>query len=480
MRSLSSRGSVKLHTIRWMVSSSILRFAGHVARMDNSRITKMLMFGTLNNHINKEEPASQNFFHGKWNRYRDAVHKIIEEREVPRACWYQMAQERKTWRRVVKGTWEPDNPLQQRPTVNAGGDLKRPPVLSQRSTSIVHCPICNHECKGRQGLSKHMGMKHQENTFRADGLQCAKCSRKFVTETELAAHTKLHDSGDDKWKECRGCKGIWSNAAFEGHVRYCEKVEASHHCQVEGCKYRTDDDKHLTVHMSTKHGVRASKICDLCGQDCRVPSGVTKHRDGPKCRRNRGLSPIKKIASCELCGMEVAIRQMTNHIGSKKCNEAQLAKETVDFCPPCTDQQQHISSSSSSVLLPSAKSTAKSDSVVAKERKQKDESIRQKIKVDLKDKLKDKRKVYTSRRLKLKKASTGQSDEAKQKLTPQKQSSHLDDDDAAQSFTYFRPPGMSGILQASERLRRRSENYAQLRKLTDAAEQKSKQMQERR
>ncbi len=55
-----------------------------------------------------------------------------------------------------------------------------------------------------------------------------------------------------------------------------------------------------------------------------------------------------------------------------------------------------------------------------------------------------------------------------------------DDDDAAQSFTYFRPPGMSGILQASERLRRRSENYAQLRKLTDAAEQKSRQMQERR
>jgi hypothetical protein len=178
--------------------------------------------------------------------------------------------------------------------------------------------------------------------------------------------------------------------------------------------------------------------------------------------------------------MEVAIRQMTNHIGSKKCNDAQLAKETVDFCPPCTDQQQHISSSSSSVLLPSAKSTAKSDSAVAKERKQKDESIRQKIKVDLKDKLKDKRKVYTSRRLKLKKASTGQSDEAKQKLTPQKQSSHLDDDDAAQSFTYFRPPGMSGILQASERLRRRSENYARLRKPTDAAEQKSKQMQERR
>ena len=42
----------------------------------------------------------------RFRAYKDNFHKIIESRGINRAAWYQLAQNRETWREIVAGKYE--------------------------------------------------------------------------------------------------------------------------------------------------------------------------------------------------------------------------------------------------------------------------------------------------------------------------------------------------------------------------------------
>ena len=80
-------------TLEDVVVAKRLRWLGHIARMDNSRLPKRLLFGWLP----QKRPA-----HGTKMRWRDRVRKDMKQFGLDERSWFQMAQDRDQWRAACK------------------------------------------------------------------------------------------------------------------------------------------------------------------------------------------------------------------------------------------------------------------------------------------------------------------------------------------------------------------------------------------
>ena len=72
-----------------LVTARKLRWLGHVARMDDDRIPKRMLFGWLS----QRRPA-----HGTKMRWRDRARKDLKKFGIEEGSWYRVAQERGSWR----------------------------------------------------------------------------------------------------------------------------------------------------------------------------------------------------------------------------------------------------------------------------------------------------------------------------------------------------------------------------------------------
>ncbi len=71
---------LKQHRLRWL---------GHVARMEDQRLPKQLLFG---------EGTATRPRHGPKRRWRDLATADIRAQEIPESEWYALAQDREGWR----------------------------------------------------------------------------------------------------------------------------------------------------------------------------------------------------------------------------------------------------------------------------------------------------------------------------------------------------------------------------------------------
>ena len=76
-----------------VVAAKRLRWVGHVARMDDSRLPKKLLFGWLP----QRRPA-----HGTRQRWRDKVRKDLKRFRIEEGGWFHVAQDREMWRGICK------------------------------------------------------------------------------------------------------------------------------------------------------------------------------------------------------------------------------------------------------------------------------------------------------------------------------------------------------------------------------------------
>ena len=76
-----------------MVESAILRWTGHVIRMENDRIPKKLLYGRL---------ASGRGSQGNNASYRNQVRRILREGGLPPADLEPLAKSRTAWRTLSK------------------------------------------------------------------------------------------------------------------------------------------------------------------------------------------------------------------------------------------------------------------------------------------------------------------------------------------------------------------------------------------
>ena len=179
------RKMCRLSTIEEMVLTRVLRCVGHVARMENTRAPKLMLFAWY-------EEGNRPIGNRKFPAYRDQVRRALLSREIDENIWVQLAQDRSLWRNIVnnehrkkkkveegkgkgKGKQNGNGKGRGANNTNAGGSASSsstgdPPPYE----GALKCPFpgCGQWVNGKRGLSKHTAYVHTGGTSKEQGFTC--------------------------------------------------------------------------------------------------------------------------------------------------------------------------------------------------------------------------------------------------------------------------------------------------------------------
>ena len=145
----------QIGTIETFLIKSQLRWAGHVLRMDDERIPKVLMYSQLDQgHRNVGRP---------WLRYKDKLKSNLSAVGIPHNNFEQVASNRSKWRSLCH------NGIQKSQTVS----FTKLQAARERTKAAVNipatmarnpltCPSCGFLSKSLAGLKSHERHKHKE------------------------------------------------------------------------------------------------------------------------------------------------------------------------------------------------------------------------------------------------------------------------------------------------------------------------------
>ncbi len=129
--------------LRWIV-----RWAGHVSRMSNSRIPKQLLYGELSRGSRKVG--------GQRKRYIDSFKAYLKEFNIDVATWETTGSDRPAWRKLIhSGAIHSEN---QRSDAAKDKPRTRKARAGQSTNmpSSHWCPTCGRGCHARIGLTNHL------------------------------------------------------------------------------------------------------------------------------------------------------------------------------------------------------------------------------------------------------------------------------------------------------------------------------------
>ena len=207
------RRKAGITSIESMVNARILSWLGHVARMDNVRAPKKLLFAW-------EETGQRFKGNSPFGRYRDVIKRIFEEREIDHYVWLQIAHDRKGWRKFVKAYTEVQEESEEDEEEEEESDEEVEEAEGVANKRIL-CPFagCGHTCKNRIGLRRHITCKHRTGTQGEEGFKCGigDCTYVGVTRQVVEKHRSMnHKPGAVKCEHC----GVYvpSNATLNKHI----------------------------------------------------------------------------------------------------------------------------------------------------------------------------------------------------------------------------------------------------------------------
>ena len=139
----------ELPSIESIVLKQQLRWAGHVARMEDSRIPKAVLFGELKaGKRNRGAPKK---------RYKDQLNNQLSLAKIPPSSWQDDASDRQTWRSTVQKASQ-EFEIQRSGAAREKRQRQKDRALSQNPASppaAFICPRCSRTCASRIGLYSH-------------------------------------------------------------------------------------------------------------------------------------------------------------------------------------------------------------------------------------------------------------------------------------------------------------------------------------
>ena len=124
-----------------------LRWAGHVARMDNSRMPKAVFYGELcEGKRDRGAPRK---------RFKDQLKRQLTQAGINHSEWEKLAEDREGWRGTIRTA--ASNFEEERKIAAAVKRQRRKDLARQPASDRTHmCPICSRSCRSRIGLHSHL------------------------------------------------------------------------------------------------------------------------------------------------------------------------------------------------------------------------------------------------------------------------------------------------------------------------------------
>ena len=165
---------------------SQLRWAGHVVRMDDKRLPKILLYGQLTNTRPMGRPLL---------RYKDKLKANVNKLKLGDKQWEKTALQRSEWRTSCYQGIAKFSDDRMKMMVEDRNNRKASPSRSTLGTDFA-CSICNKRCKSNAGLTSHMRQHNppQRSPEPAQSRTCDICSKLwFGSRHGLLLHRKVHN-----------------------------------------------------------------------------------------------------------------------------------------------------------------------------------------------------------------------------------------------------------------------------------------------
>ena len=179
-RNTSIRKTARQQHVSTLLSQRRLRYAGHLARMDDSRLPRKLMFSALSS--GKRSAGGQKC---RWN---DLLARDLKKIGLGED-WRNKAMDRHEWRRFIKERAQSVNEHDELTEKKQKDDKKRRREGWQMTAEdALHCDYseCTFVALNRAGLTNHTRQKHQPPQLN----QCTHCNRTFNRQG-LANHQRV-------------------------------------------------------------------------------------------------------------------------------------------------------------------------------------------------------------------------------------------------------------------------------------------------
>ena len=174
--------------IEAFLMKSQLRWVGHVVRMENNRLPKIMMYGQLERF---PRPEGRPLL-----RFKDKLKSNINTLKLGEKNWESLCLQRSEWRTSFhQSISDFESDRLHRMDVDRR-NRKSAPQQSTVGTMFV-CPTCDKRCKSNAGLKSHM-RSHDRPTAEddADGNQqqatCRICSKVCKNSRGLKVHLRVH------------------------------------------------------------------------------------------------------------------------------------------------------------------------------------------------------------------------------------------------------------------------------------------------
>ena len=232
-----------------------LRWVGHVARMDETRIPKILLFSRLEK---KRKPG------GLKLRWKDRIQRDFKEIGIDPPTWYEHALDRNNWARIsgLRG--------------KAGIQFE-----------ILVCEKCGRQCKGKGGLSTHQRYCRRVGVAGATGVG-------LMENRHGIEGTVVSKEGDVWIQRCDKCGVVLKTAAgVARHKPVCgratvkkkrmtdkerDDLPTTHACTL--CARKFSLGVNLQRHMKQAHPQLSGGMSTSMFEELR-PCRGRQHRGGP-------------------------------------------------------------------------------------------------------------------------------------------------------------------------------------------------------
>ena len=223
-----------------MIMQNQLRWAGHLVRLDDSRLPKQLFYSEL--AIGKRPQ------HKPRKRWRDSLKETLKSFDIPVDDWESLATNRDGWRSLIcSGAKRYEEDRVKRMELRRA--CRKREDISSVTEELWTCDVCDRKLLSKAGLVNHM-KSHELNrssrlppvnvplhndVINQGGHTCPHCSKVCKSAGGLKRHMKVH--GNDPLSvvpavppagefTCpKGSKQSKSLAGHKSHLRWHDRVE---------------------------------------------------------------------------------------------------------------------------------------------------------------------------------------------------------------------------------------------------------------